>query len=883
MNLIANVRSLLARYFQSDQISEEIADELRSHIALRADDLVQSGMPRVEAERQARVEFGATERFRESCHQALGGSFFETVLQDLRLAIRVLRKSPTFVVIAVFTLAVAIGANAVVFGVMNALVLRPVDVSHAESLYAIDRTDDGWESYPNFLDLRDRNRSFESLAAMALSQVAMDTGKDPSRIWGFEVTGNYFDVLGIQPVLGRLFHDTDEHGLNSAPFIVLSYAYWHSHFQADPGVVGRAVRVNGHPYTVLGVAPDSFRGTFIFFAPNFYLPMVNHDQLLGQAESTSRGRRNVIQILGHLRPGVSQTQAVTDVNRVGKQLARMYPNEDAVENFALARPSLPPVIGRPLRAFVSALMLLAGLILIGACANLGSLFAARASDRAREVALRLALGSNRIRILRQWMTEALLLSVAGGMAGLCVSIFLLRQLDTWQPFSGVPLHVPVRPDAYVYLVALLLAVISGLLFGIVPVRQVLRTNPYEVVKSGATGKAGRSLSVRDILLVVQISICALLVTSSIVAVRGLLRSMHSNFGIDPQHVLLAETDLKMSGYNPASIFPMQQRMLDAVQAIPGVDHAALVSFPPLGRGGSWKANVFRDNSRDLRPAAAAANSFMYIITPDYFRSAGTTLLQGRMFTSHDDQLAPRVAIVNREFAAKVLGSAKEAIGQYFRREDGIRLQIVGIVASGKYLSVTEDPQPAMFVSMLQEAPLGDQWILVRSQRDPQQLMTAVRSSLRSLDAGLPLDFVMWPRELDFSMFPARMATLSLGVLGLIGAILAITGIFGMAAYSVSKRLRELGIRVALGAQRWELLRTALGRAARLLAIGSIAGLVLGMMASRVLAFIVYQATPRDPLVLFGAIVAMAALGLLATWIPAQRALSLDPLVLLREE
>lgn len=883
MNLIANVRSLLARYFQSDQIAEEIADELHSHIELRADDLVRSGMPRVEAERQARVEFGATERFRESCHQALGGSFFETVLQDLRLAIRVLRKSPTFVVIAVFTLAVAIGANAVVFGVMNALVLRPVDVSHAESLYAINRTDDGWESYPNFLDLRDRNRSFESLAAMALSQVAMDTGKDPSRIWGFEVTGNYFDVLGIQPVLGRLFHDTDEHGLNSAPFIVLSYAYWHSHFQADPGVVGRAVRVNGHPYTVLGVAPDSFRGTFIFFAPNFYLPMVNHDQLLGQAESTSRGRRNVIQILGHLRPGVSKAQALTDVNSVGKQLARMYPNEDAVENFALARPSLPPVIGRPLRAFVSALMLLAGLILIGACANLGSLFAARASDRAREVALRLALGSNRIRILRQWMTEALLLSIAGGMAGLCVSIFLLRQLDTWQPFSGVPLHVPVRPDAYVYLVALLLAVISGLLFGIVPVRQVLRTNPYEVVKSGATGKAGRSLSVRDVLLVVQISICALLVTSSIVAVRGLLRSMHSNFGIDPQHVLLAETDLKMSGYNPASIFPMQQRMLDAVQAIPGVDHAALVSFPPLGRGGSWKANVFRDNSRDLRPAAAAANSFMYIITPDYFRSAGTTLLQGRMFTSHDDQLAPRVAIVNREFAAKVLGSAKEAIGQYFRREDGIRLQIVGIVASGKYLSVTEDPQPAMFVSMLQEAPLGDQWILVRSQRDPQQLMTAVRSSLRSLDAGLPLDFVMWPRELDFSMFPARMATLSLGVLGLIGAILAITGIFGMAAYSVSKRLRELGIRVALGAQRWELLRTALGRAARLLAIGSIAGLVLGMMASRVLAFIVYQANPRDPLVLFGAIVAMAALGLLATWIPAQRALSLDPLVLLREE
>jgi predicted permease len=806
-----------------------------------------------------------------------------TLLQDLRFALRVLRKSPGFTIAAVLTLALAIGANAVVFGVLNALILRPVNVPDAKSLYAVDLTNDAWESYPNYLDLRDRNRGFDELAALGLSQVALDTGKDPSRIWGFEATGNYFDVLGIQPYLGRFFHPSDERGLNSAPYIVLTYAYWHSHFQDDRGVVGRVVRVNSHPYTILGVTPPDFRGTFIFFAPNFYVPMVNHDLIGGDSSLNNRGRRSLTQVLGHLRPGVTPAEAIADLDTVGAALAKAYPNEDSHENFTLVRPSMPSVIGRPLRAFVSALMLLAGLILLAACANLGSLFAARASDRSREVALRLALGSSRNRILRQLLTEALLISLAGGAAGLLGSIALLRRLDTWQPFSGVPLHVPVQPDANVYLVALVLALVSGLLFGIVPVRQVLRTNPYEIVKAGSAGRVGRRVSVRDILLVVQIAICAVLVTASMVAVRGLARSLHGNFGIDPNNVLLVETDLKMSGYTPASIQLMQRRMIDALEAIPGVEHVGLVSFPPLGRGGSWKANVFRDEDRDLRPANSAANPFMYVISPDYLHAAGTTLLEGRTFTWHDDKGAPPVAMVNREFAARILGSPTNAIGKYFKSEDGTRVQVVGIVEDGKYLSVTEAQQSAMFFPLAQQDPLGEQWMLVRSTRDQLQLAAAVRAKLRELDAGMPLDIVMWNRELDFSMFPAHMATMALGLLGLMGAMLSITGIFGMAAYSVSKRLRELGIRVALGAPRKEVLQAALGRPLKLLVIGSAAGLLLGILASRVLAFIVYQATPRDPLVLGGAVLAMLLLGLVAAWIPALRALSVDPSILLREE
>jgi ABC-type antimicrobial peptide transport system permease subunit len=274
---------------------------------------------------------------------------------------------------------------------------------------------------------------------------------------------------------------------------------------------------------------------------------------------------------------------------------------------------------------------------------------------------------------------------------------------------------------------------------------------------------------------------------------------------------------------------------------------------------------------------------MYVISPDYLRAAGTTLLEGRFFTWNDGPKTPPVAIVNREFASEILDSATNAVGKYYTVADGTRIQVVGVVEDGKYISLTEAQQPAVYLPVPQQDALGEQWLVVRSARDPEQLTAAIRARLRTLDSGMPLDIVMWNRELSFSLFPARMATLSLGVLGVMGAMLSITGIFGMAAYSVSKRLRELGIRIALGAQRKEVLQTALGRAFKLLACGSAGGLLLGILASRVLAFIVYQATPRDPLVLTGVVLAMLLLGLVATWIPAQRALSIDPLVLLREE
>ncbi len=494
------------------------------------------------------------------------------------------------------TLTLAIGANAVVFSVMNAFILHPRYVPQAESLYGIQHgSTNGFQSYPDYLDLRDRNHSFDGLAAFTFVQAGLDTGNNPSAAWLNETSGNYFDALHIPPYLGRVYHGSDEHGPNSAPYIVLTYAYWHSHFQDDRSVVGRVVQVNKHPFTILGVTPPAFHGTLLFFYPDFFVPIVNHEQVDPGYDLSTRGIHWIFEAAGHLKPGVTPAQAIADLNTIGAYLKKTYPKDEGNVTYTLARPSLyGDYLGRPIRAFLAGLMLLSALILLAACANLGGLFAARAADRSREVALRLALGSSRRRILRGLFTEAVLISLAGGAAGLLGSIILLRGLSAWQPFHQWPmLHMPVNPDASVYLVALLLALASGFLFGAVPVRQVLRTNPYEVVKSGASGGVGRRITVRDLLLVAQIAICAVLVTSSMVAFRGLVNSLHGNYGFDLQNTMVANTDLSMADYRGDKVPAMQKRMRDAVATIPGVESVGLADNLPLARGLEQLDRVYR--------------------------------------------------------------------------------------------------------------------------------------------------------------------------------------------------------------------------------------------------------------------------------------------------
>ena len=879
MGIAAWVRSAGSRFLRRDATADDLEAELREHLALRADDLERSGLARAEAERRARIEFGGVEKFRETSYEALGGNTMDTLIQDVRFSLRVLKKSPGFLAAAVVTLALAIGANSVVFGILNALVLRALPVSDPKTLWAIENFD----SYPNYVDVRDRNRSFQALAAWKMEFTAMDTGNDPEGATGYAASGNYFDVLGLKPSLGRFFHSADERGPNSAPYIVLTWGYWHSRFHEDPGVVGRKVLLSRQPFTIIGVAPKGFGGTLIFGAPQFFMPIVDQEQIDGQDLLHDRPNvQGVFEMLGRLKPGVSPARATADLNGIGAYLEKTYPKEVPHRDFRLSHPGLY-VFGAPAKAFLAGLMLLAGLILVAACANLGSLFAARAADRSREVALRLALGSSRKRIMRQLLTEAALVSLAGGAVGLAGSIVLLGRLSVWQPFPSAPIQIPVTPDANVYIVAVALALVSGFLFGAVPARQVMRSSPYEVVKAGASGRIGRRISLRDVLLTVQIAICAVLVTASLVAVRGLFRSLHSHFGFDPRNAMIVDVDLAGGGYKGAGAMALEKRLVEAMQAIPGVQAAGMAtSYPPLIYAAAAQTHIFREDARDFRTENAAAAPYRYDVSPGYLGAAGTALLAGRDLHWDDDAGAPRVALVNEQLARKLFGGETAALGRRMKLQDGTTVQIVGVTEDGKYFSVTEDQEAAMFLPFLQSPPRAAD-LLVRSNRDPQQMRRAIQTEIRKLDPGLPIDIDSYNNFLGVALFPGRVATVALGIMGLMGAMLSITGIFGMAAYSVSRRLRELGIRIALGAQRKEVLQAALGRAVKLLGIGSAAGLVLGILASRVLASIVYQATPRDPIVLSGVVLTMVLLGLVATWIPAQRALAIDPLVLLREE
>jgi predicted permease len=591
---------------------------------------------------------------------------------DLRLALRQLRRAPGFVLTAVVTLALAIGANAVVFSVLNALVLRPLNVPNPDSLFMLERVNGSEtqpsQSYPDYRDLRDRNRSFDSLVSCdIIGSVGLDTGSgNPAVVWPYMVSGNYFDSLSIQPYLGRFLHASDEHGKNSVPYIVLSYAYWHSHFNSDSAAVGRTVQINKHPYTIVGIAPPDFRGTELFFAPDLWAPLVDLQQIGGWDPLEQRGS-HFTWVVGHLKPGVTPAAATSDLNTIAAALAKSYPREDDGVRFTLARPGLVgDTLGRPARAFMAGLMLLAGLILLAACANLGSLFAARAADRSREIAVRLALGARRQLILRQLFTEAGLVSLAGGACGMAGAVAILRVLSTWRPIPGIPINVPVNPDARTYVVALLLAVFSGFLFGLVPVRQVLKADPWQIIRSGSSGVGSfRRITLRDILLAFQIAICAVLVTASLVAVRGLARSLRSNYGFQPQEAMLVKTDLHMAGYDGDQRAQMQRRMLDTAAGIPGVTAVGYADRLPLSIGGN-DSGVFTDNTTDFRPTNSVADAQQFNVSPDFFRAAGTTLIAGRSLTLHDENKDPLVAVINLEFARKVFGSIDKAIRSHFK-------------------------------------------------------------------------------------------------------------------------------------------------------------------------------------------------------------------------
>jgi predicted permease len=808
------------------------------------------------------------------------------LLQDVRYSLRVLWKSPAFTLVALITLILSIGANVVVFGIVNAVLLHPLAVSDPQNLYQLRLG--SWTSgkllttsYPAFEDYRRRNTTFSEMAGFdGYSYGRLSWGNSVKKVDGYSVTGNYFEMLRVQPELGRLIQPSDDHGPNSAPYIVLSDGLWRSAFNADPGVIGTTVRLNKDSFTVIGVTPAQFHGTEQFDWPDYFIPVVNRFDAEYLADRTGRP----LTVLARLKPGVTLQQAAENLSAIATELAKEYPKTDTGVPLRLVRPGLQGDAGDVVRGFLYSVTGLAFLALVAACANLASLFAARTADRSRELATRFALGASRWRLVRQLMAEMVVLSILGGAAGVVIAGLLLRLLIQSSEMSLLATqshgHLTASVDARVCAAALILTVLSALLFGMIPARHVSQSSPLQAMKSGPVDSVRlRRFTLRDLLLGAQIAICMLLVTASLVAVRGMVRMFHTPLGFQPQGAMLAEIDFSEMEERGDALLKKQKAMLEAVQRIPGVTAAGAVNRIPF-TGGLRGVPIFPIGTTDFNLNNSVLAPYVFTMSPGYLGAAGTRLLSGRDVSWHDTKTSPYVAIVNRAFAQKMWGETP-AIGQRFILQNHL-MEVVGVAEDGKYYQITDSHQPAVFLPLLQTEN-GVRDFAVRSQRTQQEMAAALERTLTDLEPDAQVAVQSWPDAIADTFFPARAATVALGVMGLLASMLAVTGIFGMAAYNVSRRMKELGIRVALGARSRHVINAAVGRPIVLLGIGSVVGLLSGVFASRLLGQIVYQANPRDPLILVGAVLTMALLGMAASAIPALRALAIDPSKLLREE
>jgi predicted permease len=820
-----------------------------------------------------------------------------TLLQDLRFALRQMRRSPGFALTAVLILALGIAANVVVLGVLQALILRPVDVPNAERVMTLAHKNHTYPffSYPEVRDVRDGNSVFSAVAAMMIQNFGLEANGATRPIWGCEVSGQYFEVVGIQPFLGRLLQRSDDDHPGASQAAVLSWSAWKSDFGADPNIVGKTVRLNKQPYTIVGVTPEGFYGTEKMGTLDIFVPMANEASLDGVDWLESRREPHVYSIV-RIKDGVAMSQVQAELDTIAAGVARQYPKEEEKLSFKLTRPGLMgDFFGAPARGFLAGVLGLAGIVLLAACANLGSLFAAHTADRTREIAIRMAIGSSRWRIVRQILAEATLLSIFGGVCACALAWIALNGLANWHPPSEYPMRFHIDPQPSLILIGLLISMLAGLLFGVMPLRQIFKTDPNDAIKSGGSqSPAGRRWALRDVLLAAQIALCCVTVTAAFVSLRGLGKAMTMDMGINPKHAVLTKFELSQAGYSSEAADHFQRQLRERVSQLPGVKAAAYGQSTPLSLDTS-DSNVYPQQATDFRRSNRAFNAYNYVISPGYFTAVGTPLLAGRDVSFSDTAKTPAVAVVNREFARRLFhteghfdGHSDDAVGRFFKNSSGQPIKIVGTVADGKYFSLTEDQEAAAFFPISQQ-PTAHTSLIVRmrpdfSDRATNEMGATIRQMIRDLDPAVPVrESSAWNTQLGLSFFPSQVATVALGLFGAFGLLLSITGTFGLASYTVSKRLRELSIRVALGAQAKQVLSAALGRMLILLASGSVVGILLGIAASRVLSAIVYQASAQDPFVLAAVALTVLLTGSLSVAGPVRRALHVDPTNLLREQ
>ena len=887
-DLLFRLRAL----FRRDAMEAEMDEELRSHFENQVEKLVASGLPREEATRRARLGFGGYEQLKEECRDARGVSFVETLIQDLRYALRMLRNSPGFTAVAILTLALGVGANTAIFSVIDSVLLRPLPYQDPDGIVMVWENDSqhpnphNTVSPPDFLDWQSRNSVFAEMSALFDQRVILTGNGVPQEVVVQDVSANFFSVLGVHPILGPGF--TAENGKpGHDDVIVLSYGFWKERFASDPGIIGKPVVLNGHPQIVVGVAPQNFTwfikdGSFTGAKPQMWTPFI-----FPASFSDRKGVGRFLTVVARLKPGTTVPQAQSQMNTIAARIAEEYPDFNGYWGANVV--SVRDQISGDLRPALLILFGAVGFVLLIACANVSSLLLARAATREREIAVRTAIGASRWRIARQLLTESVLLALIGGVIGMALAIWGTNLLLAASPENLLDLHsIPI--DWRVLAFAGGSTLLAGLLFGMLPSYISAHSGISETLKEGGRGSsAGRQLSLaRGAFVVAQISLALVLLAGSGLLIRSFVRLVGVDPGFDASHLLTFKVSLPSSKYKTdAALLTFFRQLVTRVSHLPGVRSASMNSFPPFsGLGSATGVHVLSQPERSLMDLPVAA---VRIIGADYFSTMQIPLRAGRTFNEQELTEERHVVIINQAFADQYLkgvnplGQKAVIYMKSLEESKNTASEIIGVVGDVRQMGLDTPAEPTVYWPH-PELVMSEMTVVVRTENDPLTLVSAVRNELQQMDPEQPMAAIATMDQLlSGSLSRSRFTMLVLGVFAALALVLACVGIYGVIAYSVTQRIQEFGIRMALGANRHDVFRLVLGQGTRLTLLGIGLGIVAALIVTRLMATLLYGISATDPLTFVAVALLLALVALAACYIPARRATRVDPIVALRYE
>ncbi|PYL45841.1 MAG: permease [Verrucomicrobia bacterium] len=797
----------------------------------------------------------------------------EKLLQDIRFGFRQLIKQPSFAALAILSMALGIGANTSIFSLVDTALLRPLAVkepSQLVELYSTTNQGADWslQSYPNYKDYRDRNTVFSGLFVYRVVVSSLTVNNSSQRVWGYLVSGNYFDVLGVKPMLGRAFLPEEDQTPDSHPVAVISYNCWQHRFGGDPAIVGKTVEFNSRPFTVIGVAPKGFIGTEVAYDPEMFIPVMMAKTIEpGNNYLEKRDAGNLFTV-GRLKPDVSFAQARTALETLTAQLAKDYP-QNVGRGIRLGKPGLfIPDIANSVFAFTGVLAAVGALVILLACVNLASLLLARATERQREIAVRLAIGASRRRLVRQLLTESLLISLSGGAAGVFLAAAINRAVRGIRLPSDVTLLFDLRTDWRVLSFALLLSIATGILFSLIPALQSSKPQLVPALKSESSMAGFRRSRLRNFLVVVQVSLSLILLISAGLIVRSLQAAQRMRPGFNPENAVAISFDVSLQGYDEERGRTFQRQVLERAKALPQVEHTALTDYLPLGL--NYNDNTVYIEGTQFKGASNLPIAIPIESSPGYFDVMGIPL-RGRDFRDDENKKESRVAVVNETFAKKFF-NGQDPIGRRFNwhgPQDPF-FEIVGVVPDGKYNSLGEDPKPALYTPLYRDYS-GTVTLVARTRSDPRQVLSALRGEVQKLDPSISVYAAKTLKEhLGTSLFPAAL-------------VLAAVGIYGVMSHVVAGRTREIGLRMALGAQLSDVQKLILKQGMFLAAIGSLSGLLIAFGGARMMKSLLYGVSAFDPITFMCVALLLLGIALLACWVPARRASRVEPMIALRAE